>query len=239
MRDQSSRLVGEITGDQRELITARLTANMEAGVSPRSAALDIVGRVNRATGRREGGIIGLNSVRIDAVDRAYAELVSGDPALMRNYLTRTLRDRRFDPTVMAALRDGRPVRAEDAAKIAGRYADKHLYRRGEDIARTELLGSLHAAQDEGLAQLVESGRLKDEQITRTWDAQNDSATRDSHRAMDGQRVRGQNSAFLTGHGHQMRFPGDRSLGAPADEVVKCRCRVSVSINFLAELQPGD
>lgn len=45
-----------------------------------------------------------------------------------------------------------------------------------------------------------------------------------HRAMDGQVVR-VGEPFVTPRGFRLLFPGDRSLGAPADEVVNCRCTV--------------
>ena len=46
--------------------------------------------------------------------------------------------------------------------------------------------------------------------------------RADHRAMDGQ-TRKLGEPFVTLRGHRLLFPGDRSLGAPADEVVNCRC----------------
>jgi len=62
----------------------------------------------------------------------------------------------------------------------------------------------------------------------TWLSARDARVRSgqrggaNHRAMDGQTVRlGQ--PFLTPRGYRLMFPGDRSQGAPADEVVNCRC----------------
>lgn len=44
----------------------------------------------------------------------------------------------------------------------------------------------------------------------------------NHAAMDGQRVR-VGEPFVTPRGFRLLFPGDVSLGAPADEVINCRC----------------
>lgn len=183
-------------------------------------------------------MIGLTAGDKDAVDLAIEELISGDPAKLRSYLRRAPRDKRFDPLVKRAIREKSKIPASKAAKIAGRYSDGLLRRRGDKIARTELLGSLHHAQDEGLQQMLDDGRLKLSQITDEWDAANDNDTRHSHRAMDGQRRR-HGEPFLTGGGYLMHFPGDRSLGAPAEEIINCRCRKRVTVNALAELEPGD
>ena len=208
---------------------------MARGQGPRSAALDLVGRLNRATGKREGGIVGLNSLRVADADRALSELLSGDVAQMQNYLRRKLRDRRFDSVVRSAIREGRSVPAKQARKIIDRLRERSLFQRGETIARTELLPSLHSAQDEGLRQLIDGGKLQASQIKETWDASEDDDTRDSHRAMDGQSVYfGQ--PFVTGNGHRLRYPGDRSLGAPAEEIINCRCRKVIDIDHLAGIQ---
>lgn len=235
---QSSRLVVEITQDTREGLRQVLTATMERNTAPRTAALDVVGRLNRATGRREGGLVGLTSQQMEWADTAFSELVSGDPKALRNYLTRKARDRRFDRAVLRALRDEKPIPASEASRIVSRYRDRLLKYRGDTIARTELLGSLHHAQNEGLQQLVDNGTVRADQITRKWDSAEDSATRDSHRAMDGQTV-GVNEPFTTGAGYRLMHPGDTSLGAPGAEVINCRCVSRPNIDFIAGLGPGD
>lgn len=233
LRTQSSRLITEVVEDQVESVRAVLTQNMTDGVSPRKAALDVVGRVNRATGRREGGLLGLTSQEAQYADNALAQLTSGDPAKMREYLNRTARDKRFDRTVTAAIRDGKPVSASDATRIANRYRDILLSKRGERIARTELLGALHAAQSEGTQQLIDGGQITADQVTEEWDAANDMDTRDSHANAEGQ-TKGPDGTFLIG-GFRMRYPGDSSLGAPASEVINCRCRVRQSFDFISGL----
>lgn len=207
------------------------------GVSPRRAALDLVGRFNKATKKREGGIIGLNPGRIADIDAATQQLLSGDPAQMRAYLRRGMRNKTFDPIVNRAIRNGSRVPADEVRKIIGRMTSNHLRARGETIARAELLGSLHHAQDEGLAQLVDSGKLRQDQIDADWDAANDDDTRDSHAFMDGQQM-DSSGYFTTGNGYRMRFPGDQgdeTNPIPAEEIVNCRCRKRININFLKDL----
>lgn len=229
---QSSQLVREIVEDQRDAIRRVLTAGMEAGQNPQAVALDIVGRVNRATGRREGGMIGLHSQQIEWAEAAHAQLRSGDPAQLRAYLERRARNKRFDWLVMRAANDGKPVSAADARRIIGKYRDNLLRLRGETIARTEMLRSLHEAQDEGLRQLIDAGKLDADQVTRVWDATGDGRVRDTHRAMDEQKT-GLNGVFTSPTGAVLRYPGDQS--APAAETINCRCAVRIEIDYFKGL----
>lgn len=231
LADQSSRRIVEITGDKREIIRQALEAAAERGTSPRNAALDLVGRVSKATGRREGGLIGLTEQQAGWADKALQELLDGDA----NYFTRKARDRRFDRTVAKAILEGRGVPVEQARRIVSRYRDGLLRYRGETIARTELLGSLHHSQAEALAQMVRRENLRPDAVTEEWDAANDSATRQSHRAMDGQK-RQAGQPFVTGAGYLMRYPGDSSLGAPVKEIANCRCHVRIRVDFISGLR---
>ena len=86
-----------------------------------------------------------------------------------------------------------------------------------------------------MQQMLDNGYLKRDQVSYEWDASEDSATRDSHRAMDGQ-IRKEGDPFVTGAGHLLRFPGDRGLGAPAEEIINCRCQRLVKVDYLAELE---
>jgi hypothetical protein len=215
-----------------------LREGMQEGVSANRAKLDIIGRSPARGLPRQGGIVGLTSQQAGYVQNMRADLLSGDPARMEGYFDRKRRDRRFDATVRKAIASGKPVSKADVDRIAGRYADRLLQLRGETIARTELLTSLHAAQDEGLEQMIERGVIGRDAVTLTWDAAGDKDTRDSHRVMDGQK-RQKGQPFTTGNGHLLMRPGDRSMGAPAKETINCRCRLEVDIDFLAGLNPGD
>jgi hypothetical protein len=207
---------------------------MAAGRGPRATALDIVGRVNRATGRREGGLVGLTQGDIDATRNAMAQLRSGNASQMRQFTARAGVTTRETTLINSYISQGKPVPADLARKLVGRYSDNLLLRRGDRIARTELNGSLHDAQDEGMQQLYDTGKLRKDQVDEEWDAADDGETRPSHAFMDGQKPDA-DGVFTTGDGFRLRYPTDRSLGAPAKEVIDCRCRKRISINFLADL----
>jgi len=168
LSDHSSTLVTRILDDQRNAVRAALTAGMEAGVNPRSMALDITGRINRATGRREGGIIGLTAQQEDYSRNALAELMSGNRTAMRNYLTRARRDKRFDRTVLKAMNEGVGLSRSQAEKIVGRYCDGLLNLRGETVARLEAKASLHRAEQESFLQAVDTGAVNPADVKRRW-----------------------------------------------------------------------
>ena len=165
----------------------------------------------------------------------YSGLRAGDPDQMRRYI-RSVRNSRFTNNardllkVKAALAKGEGLGETDAAAIISRWRAATLKRRGETIARTEVLASLHHAQDTGLVQLVESGKLPAEAIELEWDASEDSATRPTHRALDGVRVT-LGGLFVTLYGERLAHPGDRSHGASGGEVINCRCRLIVRVDW--------
>lgn len=233
----SSRLITEVIEETKASVRVLLTNSITEGVGPRTAALDLIGRYDRTAGRRVGGVVGLHSRQAQYVQNARSELLSGDPDQLANYLTRKRRDKRFDGIVRKAIRQGKAVPADTASRMASRYSDGLLQLRGETIARTEMLQGLHNAQDEAMQQLVDGGHIGKDQIKATWDSSEDMATRDSHRAMEGQ-VMAKDGTFTTGDGFKLRYPGDRSLGAPAGEIINCRCRKIIDIDYTMELRNG-
>ncbi|GLS39925.1 hypothetical protein GCM10010869_55220 [Mesorhizobium tianshanense] len=66
-------------------------------------------------------MIGLTTVQSDYVARARYELLSGEPDRLRAYLNRRRRDKRFDRTITAAIRDGKPIPTKLVARIVDRW----------------------------------------------------------------------------------------------------------------------
>lgn len=234
LRDKSSTLITRIGEDARTNVRNALTVGMEAGRNPRNVALDLVGRVDRSTGKRVGGVIGLSANQESWVRSARTKLLTLDPA----YLNMELRDKRFDGTVAKAIESGKPLPIETVDKLIGRYRDNALKYRGDSIARTEAIQSLNASEYEATKQAVAMGAVSDSAVRRHWDSAGDHRVRFSHRAMDAKYAKlgvGLDEPFVSPTGAQMMHPGDTSLGAGADEVVMCRCRVRTAIDWLADL----
>lgn len=228
LRDYSGQRIREITADQRTVIRETLTAGLRAGVNPKQAALDLVGRVSRITGKREGGIIGLTSTQGKWVRRYGEELA--DPDIMPNALTRKLRDKRYDPAVRKAMDAGLPVDPDKRVRMLTAYKNRALRLRAETIARTETMSAMNSAQEEAVKQAIADKEIPPGSVTYIWRSAHDARVRDTHMAMDGQR-RSNGEKFVSPSGARLRFPGDPE--APADERIGCRCIRVVDVDFLA------
>lgn len=224
-RQHAVRLATGLVDDQIASARTIITQGLAAGRGPLALSKDVIGRINRATGRREGGIIGLSSQHAGYVAAARAELLSGDPTALRNYLGRNRRDRRFDATVRAALRAERPIPAAMVEKIVGRYSDRLLQLRGEVLARTEVMTALHAGKMEAFQQAIDTGAVQQDAVQKVWFAVRDKNSRDHHAAADGERV-GLHERFSSG----LLYPHEP--GAPASETINCRCSYEIVIDFL-------
>ena len=88
--------------------------------------------------------------------------------------------------------------------------------RSKRIARTEIIGATNEGQ---LAAYNEAGMTG-----KKWLTARDEKVRDSHQ-IDGQTVPISES-FTTRAGNRLNFPGDRATGAPASDVINCRCTVN-------------
>lgn len=228
LKAKSSTLISRLTNEARDNVKTVLQTGMERGSNPRNTALDIVGRVNRQTGKREGGIVGLTPHQLNWSISLRRDLEQ----LSENYFTKELRDKRFDSTVRKAIDSGKPLTAEVIGKLVGRYNSNALKYRGDSIARTESLHALNAAEYESTKQIVDIGAARPKDIEREWDSAGDTRVRPDHKKMDGQKV-GLDEPFTTPAGVPMMHPGDTSLGAGANDVISCRCRVKTVVNWIA------
>ncbi len=100
------------------------------------------------------------------------------------------------------------------------------------VARTETLSAMNAARHEAFAQGLSKTNYGPENVVREWSSAGDSRVRDTHRALDGQKVRGLDAAFHSPSGARLRYPGDTSLGAGPEETIGCRCVVNMRIDVL-------
>lgn len=229
LRDHSSQLVTRLTDEARDNVRSVMERGMIAGVNPRSTALDIVGRIDPTSRKRVGGIIGLTRNQELWVANTRRDLVN----LSENYFNRELRDKRFDKTVRAAIDNGIALDRDTIDKLVTAYKNNALRYRGETIARTEAIQALNQSEYEATLQAVDMGALRANDVKRVWDSAGDKRVRWSHSKLDGQAV-GINEPFVSPSGARLMFPGDTSLGAGADEVVNCRCRVRMEVDFLAQ-----
>lgn len=228
IRTRSSTLIQEIVEDQRIAIRNALEAGLAAGENPRTTALDLVGRINPRTKQREGGVIGLHSRQEEWLRNYRADLASSEPAALRRLLERGLRDKRFDATVLKAIRDGTGIPPELQVKMATQYANKALKYRADVIAREETVKSLGAAQTEMWQQQIDSGKVDADLILRFPVTAGDERVRHTHRLVPGMNKEGRrwNEPFET--------PMGPKLHAPYEGEIQCRCYEKVRVDFLAQ-----
>ena len=226
LSEKSSTLIVEIVNEQREAARIAIRAGLERGDNPRTTALDLIGRVNQATGRREGGFIALTSGQAEWVNSARDKLDNLDPS----YFDMKLRDKRLDPVIRQAMAAGHPVPRATVESAITRYQARAQRYRGEVIARTETLNALRASQNEAVRQAAEEAGVEAGEAVKVWSSTGDERTREAHLEMDGQEVM-MNEPFETPDGELLMYPGDSSMGASAANTIQCRCSVSYRINF--------
>jgi hypothetical protein len=244
----SSELITEIVTDQRDVIRSALSQGVFRGDNPRTTALDLVGRINAATGKRQGGVIGLTSQQEGWIRNARAELerahlpaeritdlISGRSKAIEVapgdlYLNRKLRDQRFDGAVKRAIASGEPLSKADIDKAITQMQNRALKYRADVIARTESIDALRAGQHNAIMQAVELGEVDARDAMKTWDSSLDDRTREDHAAADGQTVPVDQPFIVAGEA--LMYPGDTSMGASAGNTIQCRCHEVVKIDFI-------
>ncbi len=231
IRDMSSKLITSVSEQTKEAVREVIVGRYAEGQGPRAIALDIVGRQNRANGVREGGVLGLNRPQTELIERTRINLLSGDPEMMRKYLTLKTRDKRLDGAVKRAIEAGKPLDAATLDKVLTRLRDRNLRLRGEMIARTETATSVMSAKHEAYQQGLDAAGRDASLVTRKWRSAGDGRVRHTHIVLNGQEVRGMDLAFQSPSGAMLRYPGDQSLGAGGSEITGCRCDVEYNFDF--------
>lgn len=209
-----SRLRG-LTQDALESVRRVIADGIRAGRNP----IDIAREVRE--------FIGLVPSQTQAVLNYRGYLENLDSAA----LNRALRDARFDPTIEAAITSGKPLTQEQVDRMVARYTARYLKYRSEVIARTEAIRAVSIGNHQLWKQTVADGKVRADQITRTWIYTHDSKVRDAHRlipSMNPQGV-GLDQPFDSILGPIM-FPGDPA----ADIANTANCRCTVFTKFRAD-----
>lgn len=228
----SSRLIAEITEDARQNVREALQQGMIRGDNPRTTALNIVGRIDPITKKRTGGIVGLTQAQNGWVNNATRYLEQRDP----QYFNLKLRDKRFDGVVKKAFDAGKDLSKEDVSRITTSYKNRVLKHRADAIARTETMQTLNRGEYMANKQIVDEGLVSQSAMTKEWDDTGDGHVRPTHRALAAKYGKGNgiglDEPFISPSGARLMYPGDPNLGASAAEIVNCRCRMHVRVNWL-------
>lgn len=227
IRQHSAQLVANTVTEQQAMIRTALEAGLSRGRNPTQTAIEVIGQINRATGKRTGGIVGLSDPQAEYVQTAREELASGDPAKLRNYLTRVRRDKRFDAHVARALETGKPVPQDAIAKMTTSYSNRLLKLRGDAIGLNETMGAMAKARHDAFGQQIDAGHVDAQAATKVWRHSPEQHPRMQHVEMDGKEV-GFNEDFILPDGTRMKHPHDPAGGAA--QTIFCKCRTDYRIN---------
>ena len=227
---KSLAIITEIVDDQIEMVKQQLTNGLELGNNPRTTALDLIGRYNPATKTRVGGTVGLTTQQSGWINKARNELLELDS----NYLTRQLRDKRFDSIVRSAIENKEPLTKAQIDNAITQMQNRALKYRGDVIARTESINALRAGQFQAVEQALEVGELDEQDASKSWDSTFDKRTREDHLMMEAKYKEGIpiDEAYVFPDGTRAMFAGDTSLDASAKQIIQCRCRNVVTIDFI-------
>lgn len=194
------------------------------GNTARNKALDLLG-VKGATARRTGGMVGLPVQMSEWVESARQQLLSGDRAAMRAYLTRKLRDTAYDRFVVP----GTKLTIEQANTISRAYSARLLQSYAKQLAQTYAQQAYNAGRNHAIQQLLDNGTITQDQVQKKWRTMRDERVRHSHATMNNQRV-GFTEPFVSGIGGLLMYPGDTSLGASDADIYNCRCSLEYTIS---------
>lgn len=220
MRQHAANLVTAITTEARDGIRDVLTENLARGQSPYDAGRMIAGRLNRANGVREGGLIGLSRPQMETVARIERAMREGDTAYMHDYLSFANRDKRLDRTVLKAIREGRGLSPEEVERVTRLYSNRALKYRGDTISILETNTALAMAKRDAFQQQIDEGKIEAGDVTKTWGRSISRNRREMHSAMVGVTVPF-DQPFTLPDGIQCTGPHDPAL--PASHRVNCKC----------------
>ena len=205
-----------------------LSRGLEKGANPRSVGLELAGRINPQTGKREGGSLKLDESEQAEIEEFRQCIVRLDP----NFFNFDLRDRRLDKSFRVAIRDDKPVPRERIEVQVTRLENKMLKRKADRIAMTAMMSAMNRSEFLQTKHALEGSDLLNEDCTRVWKCVGDDRVRPSHRALDGYSIVGFDEPFVSPKtGARMMYPGDTSLGAKEDDTDECRCRVRYVIRY--------
>ncbi len=162
LRTYSLGLITRITEEVREGIREALLANISAGNGPAVTARAI----------RQTTKLGLTKQQARALANYRAELEAQSKAA----LDRTLRDKRFDATVKAALAGKKKLTKEQIDKMVARYGERLLAHRALVIARTESIRAANQGAHEAMLQAVQTNAIPEGGIYRRWVVAKDERT---------------------------------------------------------------
>ena len=170
-RDRNAIAIGRIKAGVCETVRQAGIDALRAGQNPRTAA------------RQIRSVIGLAPNQEGAIRNFRSMLVAGD----RQALTRTLRDKRFDPTLRKALgARGTGLSSSQVNQMTDAYRRRMIAHNADTQARSIALEAQKRGQRLSWLDAVQRGVIPRAALYRRWLGVNDSRRRQSHEDMEGE-----------------------------------------------------
>ncbi len=231
LAEKSGTMITQLSEDVLPIVRETLADAREKGQGARKTALDLVGRRNPITKKREGGVLGLNAPQARAVRTMRKQLENLD----KGYFKKKLRDKRFDKIVRKAIEKGEPLTQTQINRIVSRYEDRQLRFRAENVARYETNASLTEGQFNGFQEMLQDGLIDGIDKEWKWNAGGQEQPRIMHQAMSGTVIDFQDD-FIFLDGVVMAHPHDERGGA--EHNMACRCTVFYTPRVSIDAEDG-
>lgn len=127
LEDYTFNLIQGLTDESKEAIRQIIIQAFKDGGSPADQARKI----------RE--VIGLTPMQEQAITNYRTALETGGAKNLKDALSRSLRDGRYDPALITAIQSGSGLSKDRIDNMVGRYSQRYLAYRSQTIARTECL----------------------------------------------------------------------------------------------------
>lgn len=157
-------------------------------------------------------------------NRSYRTLLENNNA---NALRRTLRDKRSDGKVRAAIKKDKVLSTDQIDRMVSAYSKRQLDHRAKVIASTEAVKIANQSDHDFYEQAIDRGEIDRTRVRRKWINSKDVKVRDTHVDLGRTEAITQGEVWTSSSGAVLQFPGDPS--APAEETIQCRCWVETSI----------
>ena len=229
--ETGARLVSEIGSPGPEVIRTILLRGQVQGTGADRVARQLAGTINRITGIREGGILGLDGPRALRAENVRAIL--SDPARIAEYFKAdgtpryTSTGRNFDAMVRRAIKEGRALPSADLERVARAHEARLLKARGNAIAQNEAFTAQARGRNEAYRQMLDNPDV--ESITKRWQHSSLQHPRLDHMRLDQVTVNFDDAFPPMDDGAILAYPHDPA-GGPQHSI-SCRCTVVYQPKF--------
>lgn len=230
LRSYGAQKMVDLSEEQKSVIREALVQAYTRGEGPDNMIVGLVGRLNRQTGKRSGGVLGLTRLQLSYVDNMIRRMSSTDPAELRKILDMGLRDKRYDRYVKKAMKTGEPVNPAKLAEAVNLYESRLLAHRARLVGRTEVGMAVMTARMEAWRQGLDKTGYPEEAVVRRWKhGSGGEDPRPQHVSMHNNEVAGLTEPFVMPDGTRMLHAMDPAGGAR--HCANCTCDTEFEIDY--------